>query len=96
MTLYRFSCRSLCAYLPTVTQFYRHFNIIDEILTNRRPAKARWISLASLLNPTHTVAYLSMNPDQLIWSLRSIEANEKDMPVVRLNTSDVMKDAMKS
>jgi len=35
-----------------------------------------------------------MNTDQLIWSPRSIEDDEKDM--VRLNTLDVMRDAMKS
>jgi len=35
-----------------------------------------------------------MNTDQLIWSPRSIEDDEKDM--VRLNTLDVMGDAMKS
>jgi len=32
--------------------------------------------------------------DQLIWSPRSIEDDEKDM--VRLNALDVMRDAMKS
>ena len=93
VTLCRLLHSSLCAYLPTVTHFSRHFNVIDEVLTNRRPAKTRSISLAAPLNPTHTATYLSMNTDQQIWSQRSIEDDEKDM--VRLNTLDVMRDSMK-
>jgi len=65
----RFSCSSLCAYIPTVAHFYRHFNIIDKIFTNSGPAKARSVSLAVLLKPTYTAAYLSMNTDQLIFLL---------------------------
>ena len=96
----------MCASLPTIAKFYRHCNIIDQILPDKehyealvnyhtsRFAKARSISLATPLNPTHTAAYLSMIMDQLIWSPRSIEDDEKDM--VRLNALDVMRDAMKS
>jgi hypothetical protein len=65
--LCRFSCSSLCAYLPTIAHFYRHFNIIDKILTDSRPAKARSISLAAVLKPTYMTAYLSMNTDQLVF-----------------------------
>ena len=57
-------------------------------------AKGRSVSLATSLNPTYTAAYLSMSMDQLIWSPGSIEDDEKDM--MRLNTFDVMRDAMKS
>ena len=67
MTPCRFSCSSLCAYLLTVAHFYRHFNIIDTILRNSGPAKARSISLAVLLKPTYAAAYLSMNTDQPIF-----------------------------
>jgi hypothetical protein len=71
VTLCRFSCRSLCAYLPTIAHFYRHFHIIDKILTDSQPAKARSISLAALLKPTlnYTAVYYSMNTDQLIFLL---------------------------
>ena len=71
VTLCRFSYSSSCAYLPTIIHFYRHFNMIDKILTNNRPAKAPSISLVAPWNPTYTAAYLSMKTDQLIWSPRS-------------------------